>query len=52
MGQAVLGMILGAVSVAALVLALTSKGNVKKFKLARILAAVALAVGMVNAFMI
>lgn len=48
--QAALGVALGGVSVAALVLERLSKDDEKKFRLARILAAVGLVVGLVNAF--
>lgn len=49
MGQFVIGALLGAAGIAAIVLAIISKDEVKKFKLARILAAASLVLGMVNA---
>lgn len=51
MGQLWIGILLGILSIAAFVLERMSKGDEKKFKIARILAAVALLLGIVNAFM-
>lgn len=48
--QLALGIGLGAMSVAAFILERLSKGDVKKFTIARIMAAVALVLGIINAF--
>jgi len=52
MGQAVAGIALGAVAVAAIVFAAIAKDNVKKYKAARILAAVSLVLGMANGILV
>ena len=49
--QTILCLAMGALSIIALVLELRSKDNAKKSKIARILATVALVVGMINAFL-
>jgi len=46
-----LGVLLGAVSIAALVLERVSKGDLKKFRIASIMSAVSLVAGAINAFM-
>ncbi len=48
--QLALGIVLGAMSIAALVIERLSKGDKKKFTIARIMAAVSLVVGIINAF--
>lgn len=52
MGQAVAGIALMAVGVAAIVMAIVAKDNVKKNKIARILAAASLVLGMANAILV
>lgn len=47
-----IGVAAAAVSIAAIVLVATSKGNEKKFKIAQLMATAALIVGIVNAFLI
>lgn len=49
--QTAIGVIAGAVSIAAIVLVLTGKDNAKRFKIAQIMAAAALVVGIINAFL-
>lgn len=51
MGQFVIGALMAVVGVGAIVLAVISKDNVKKFNIARVLAAVSLVLGMVNAIL-
>ena len=46
-----LGVLLGAVSIAALVLERVSKGDLKMFRIASIMSAVSLVAGAINAFM-
>ena len=48
-GQFAIGVILAAAAIAAIVLSITAKDNIKKFKIARILAAASLVLGMINA---
>jgi len=48
--QTAVGVIAAAVSIAAIVLHVTAKGNEKKVKIAQLMAAAALIVGIVNAF--
>lgn len=48
--QTAVGVIAGAVSIAAIVLVLSRKGDEKKFKIAQIMASVALVIGIINAF--
>lgn len=48
--QTAVGIIAAAVSIAAIVLNVTAKGNEKKVKLAQLMVAAALIVGIVNAF--
>ena len=49
--QVAIGVAIGAVAIAAIVLERTSKGNAGKFKFARIMAAAALIIGVINTFM-
>lgn len=49
--QTTVGVLAAAASIAAIVLVATSTGNEKKFKIARLMAAAALVVGMINAFL-
>ena len=51
MKQVAIGVAIGAVAIAAIVLERTSKGNAGKFKFARIMAAAALIIGVINTFM-
>ena len=48
--QTAVGVIAAAVSIIAIVLVTTSKGDMKKFKIAQFTAAAALIVGIINAF--
>ena len=50
--QTAVGVIAAAVSIAAIVLVIVSKGEEKKFKIARLMAAAALLVGIASAFFI
>ncbi len=50
LGQSVCGVVVGLAGIGAVVLERLSKGNEKKFLIARILASVALVIGMCNAF--
>ena len=50
LGQAMLAVLMGLVSIGAIVLERLSKGSEKKFLIARIMSCVALVVGMFNAF--
>ena len=51
LSQAVLSIVMAMISAVSLVLAWKSQGNNKKFKLAQVMAAAAMFIGMFNAFM-
>lgn len=48
--QTAIGAAAGLASIAAILLVLTRKGNEKRFRIARIIAAAALVIGLINAF--
>ena len=50
--QSAIGIAVGIAAIAAVVMTLTGKGNEKKFMAARIIAAAALVIGIVNAFLL
>ena len=50
LGQTIVGILVALVSIGAIVLAIVSKGDQKKFKIAQLIATGTLIVGMLNAF--